>query len=75
MKAEYRLRLSENSVLKMFEPKREDVTGAASRVPWRAASRVPITEYYPGDKIRNNVIGGAYNTYGESFIQDFSGKT
>ena len=36
-----------------------------------------VTKYYSADEIKNNEMGGAYDTYGEDerCIDDFGGET
>jgi hypothetical protein len=42
-----------------------------------ASSIVNLAEYYSGDKIKENEMGGACGTYGEEerYIQGFDGET
>ena len=66
LREERRLGVFENRVLRnMFSPKRDEETGALGN------------QYYLGDQMKKNGMGGTCNTYGEEerCIQDFGGET
>jgi len=78
LKAERRLRVSENRVLRrIFRPKRDEV-----RVEWRKLHSEELNDLYlspnsSNDQIWKNEIGGACNTCGgeERCTQGFGEKT
>ena len=73
LREEHRLRLFESRVLRrIFGPKRDGVTEE-----WRKLHNVLLTQYFVGDKIEKNEMGGACGTYGgrERCAQGFDGET
>jgi hypothetical protein len=66
----------ENRVLRrIFGPRRDEVTGE-----WRKLHNGELndlTQYFSGDEVENNEMGGACSTYGgeEMRIQGFGGET
>ena len=65
--------MSENRVLRrVFGPKRDEVTGE-----WRKLHNEELTEYFAGDKIEKNEMGGTYSAYGggEKGVQGSGGET
>jgi len=74
LREEHRLRVFENRVLRrIFGPKRDKVTGE-----WRKLHNevVFLAQYFLGDQIEKNEMGGACSTHGgeERCIQGFGGK-
>ena len=60
LREERRLTVLENKVLRrMFGPKRDEVTE-----DWRKINKEELTQYYSGDKIEKNEMGGACSAYG-----------
>ena len=67
-----RLRLFDSSVLrKIFESNRDEL-----KKKWRKLHNVKVTQYFSGDKIEKNEMGGACSAYGEEekSIQGFDGE-
>jgi hypothetical protein len=67
------MRVLQNRVLrKIFGPKRDEVTGE-----WRSSMIRAPYQYYLGDQIKKNEMGGACDTYGrqERCIKGFRGET
>ena len=59
-----RLGVYENRVLRrIFGPKRDDVTGSGENYVTR--SLLILAQYYSGDKIEKNEIGGVFSVYGQ----------
>ena len=59
------MRVLENRVSrKLFEPKRDEVTGVEKTTKRGAVRRVLVKMFYLTDKINENRMGGAYVTYG-----------
>jgi hypothetical protein len=50
--------------------RRDEVTGE-----WRQLHNEELTEYYSGDQIEQNEMGGECSIYGERSIQGFGGKS
>jgi len=67
LREEHRLRMFKKRVLRgIFGPKREEVTGE-----WRKLHNeklndlyLLLTQYFSGDKIKNNKVDGACSMYG-----------
>jgi hypothetical protein len=61
---------------RIFEPKREEVTGEWKNFILRSLISVLFTHYCAGDKIDNNEMGKTCSTYGagERRVQGFGGK-
>jgi hypothetical protein len=54
-----------------------DVLAQGDTAQWRASRYILPNEYYPGDQIKKNEMGGVCGTYGgpEKFMQGFGGET
>ena len=68
----------ENRVLRrIFGPKRDEVTGEWRKLHNEEIKSVLLTQYFSGDKIEKNKMGGACSAYGgeEKRIQDLGGET
>jgi hypothetical protein len=60
-----RLRVYENTVLRIFGPKRDEVTGQWRKLHSEELHDLYSTHYCAGDKIGTNEMGAACSPYGE----------
>ena len=64
LREERKLRVFENMVLRIFGPRREEVTGEWRRLHNEELNDVLLTQYSVGDKIEKNEMGWACGAYG-----------
>jgi len=76
LREERRLRVFDNRVLRIFGPKRDEVTGELRKLHNEELNNL-LTQYCVGDKIKKNMMGGACSAYwgGERCVQGFGGET
>ena len=62
---------------KIFGPKRNEVTGEGRKLHSEELSDLLLTQYFAGDKIEKNEMGGACSAYGGGMrrVQDVDGET
>ena len=77
LREERRLRVFKNRVLRVFGPKRDEVTGEWRKLHSRSLGILLPTQYCAGGKIEKNKVGGACGAYGgeERCAQGSSGET
>jgi hypothetical protein len=77
LREECRLRVFENRVLRIFGPKRDEVTGEWRRLHNKELYALYSSPNHSGDQVKKTEMGRTCGTYGgeERCIQGFSGET
>jgi hypothetical protein len=62
---------------RIIGPKRAEVTWVCTKLPNEELNDVLLTQYYSGDKIEKNEMGGTCSAYGSEKrrVQGFGGET